>query len=128
MNFRILLKLNVKNFVFISIINYHDISFFRAYWIEMIYNQISPLFFQGSCTNNSSFRVIHNIRCKNMARRTWHWIPHGASAERDANCKIINFASRLGIRKEKIPFFIERRQPWRGSGVCLKSVFKSQCH
>lgn len=51
---------------------------------------------QSSCAHDSSFRVIHNICCKNVAWRTWHRISHGSSTERDANREIIidNFSHK----------------------------------
>lgn len=58
---------------------------------------IYPPSFQGSCTHDSSFRVIHNIRRKDLAGCARHRISHGASAEGDADREII-FSIRLDAR------------------------------
>lgn len=44
---------------------------------------------QGSRTHDSSFRVIYNIRCKDLAGCARHRISHGASTEGDADHEII---------------------------------------
>lgn len=53
--------------------------------------QLTLIYFlslQGPCAHDSSFRVNHNIRCKDLAGCARHRISHGASAEGDADHKI----------------------------------------